>query len=140
MAAFGGKIPKDVERCTLTLADVKKICQMLCAAKNDKVDIIYLGCPHLKYYEVRQIARMIEGKRVNGNVHFWMQTDTPSYYMARHHGDAEVIEKAGGKIYHSTCFGGLPLRDLGSDVNIATNSFKAVKLMGGQGLFLRRHA
>ncbi len=93
----------------------------------------YVGCPLLTYYEVRQIARMIEGKRVNGNVNFWVQTDTPSYYMARHHGDAEVIEEAGGKIYHSTCFGALPLRDLGSDVNIATNSFKAVKLMGGQG-------
>ncbi len=132
-AAFGGKIPRDVEKFTLTLADVKEVYKMLTSAKNDKVDIIYLGCPLLTYYEVRQIARMIEGKKVNKNVHFWAQTDTPSYYMAYYYGDAQVIEKAGGKIFHSTCFGSLPLRDLGNDVNIATNSFKAVKLMGGQG-------
>jgi len=132
-AAFGGKIPKDVERFTLTLADVKEIYQMLCSAKNDKVDIVHVGCPHLTYYEIRQIARLIDGKKVNENVHFWVQTDTPSYYMAHHHGEAQVIEKAGGKMYHSTCFGLLPLRDWGSDLNIASNSFKQIKLFGGQG-------
>jgi len=132
-AAFGGKVPKDVEKFTITLADVKEIYQMLCSAKNEKVDIVHVGCPHLTYYEIRQIARLIEGKKVNKNVYFWAQTDTPSYYLARHHGEAQVIEKAGGKIFHSTCFGLLPLRDWGSDLNIATNSFKQIKLFGGQG-------
>ncbi|MBC8421201.1 MAG: DUF521 domain-containing protein [Desulfobacterales bacterium] len=57
----------------------------------------------------------------------------PTYYMVCHHGEAQAIEKAGGKIYHSTCFGLLPLRDWGKDLNIATNSFKGIKLFGGQG-------
>lgn len=132
-AAFGGKIPKDVDRFCITLADVKEIYQMLCSAKSDKVDIVHVGCPHLTYYEIRQMARLIDGKKVNGNVYCWAQTDTPSYYLAHHHGEAQVIERAGGKIYHSTCFGLLPLRDWGSDLNIATNSFKGIKLFGGQG-------
>lgn len=132
-AAFGGKIPANVERFVITLADVKEIYEMLCSAKGDKVDIVHVGCPHLTYLEVQQIARMVEGKKVNSNVHFWVQTDTPTYYMAKHHGDADIIEKAGGKIFHSTCFGLLPIRDWGSDLNIATNSFKGIKLFGGQG-------
>jgi predicted aconitase len=132
-AAFGGKIPKDVERFTITLADVKEIYQMLCSAKSDKVDIVHMGCPHLSYGEIRQIARLIEGKKVSENVYFWVQTDTPTYYLAHHHGEAHVIEKAGGKIFHSTCFGLLPLRDWGKNLNIATNSFKQIKLFGGQG-------
>ena len=132
-AAFGGKIPKDVEKFTITLADIKETYEMLCSAKSDKVDIVHVGCPHLTYREVRQIAGMIEGKKVNDNVYLWVQTDTPTYYMAHHYGEAQVIEKAGGKIYHSTCFGILPLRDWGDDLNIATNSFKGIKLFGGQG-------
>jgi predicted aconitase len=104
---------KDVEKFTITLTDVKEIYQMLCSAKSDKVDIVHVGCPHLTYYEIRQIARLIEGKKVNENVYFWVQTDTPSYYLAHHHGEAQVIEKAGGKIFPSTCFGLLPLRDWG---------------------------
>ncbi|MBU1275761.1 MAG: aconitase X catalytic domain-containing protein [Proteobacteria bacterium] len=132
-AAFGGKIPKNVERIILSLDDIKHVYQTLCSAKSDKVDIVHVGCPHLTYYEIRQIASMIEGKKVNDNVYFWVQTDTPTYYMAHHHGEADIIEKAGGKIYHSTCFGLLPIRDWGNDLNIATNSFKGVKLFGGQG-------
>jgi predicted aconitase len=132
-AAFGGNIPNNVEKFTLTLSDVKDIYQMLCSAKNEKVDIVHVGCPHLTYYEVRQIAEMIDGKKVNKDVYFWVQTDTPTYYMAHHHGEAQAIEKAGGKIFHSTCFGLLPLRDWGNDLNIATNSFKGIKLFGGQG-------
>lgn len=132
-AAFGGTIPKDVEKFTITLADMKETYEKLYSAKSDKVDIVHVGCPHLTYNEIRQIAGLIEGKKVNDNVYFWAQTDTPTYYMAHHHGEAQVIEKAGGKIYHSTCFGLLPLRDWGNDLNIATNSFKGIKLFGGQG-------
>ncbi len=132
-AAFGGTIPKDTEKFLITLADLKATYQMLQSAKGDEVDIVHVGCPHLSYYEIRQIAQLIEGKKVSENVHLWVQTDTPSYYLAHHHGEAQVIEEAGGKIYHSTCFGLLPLRDWGSDLNIATNSFKGIKLFGGQG-------
>lgn len=132
-AAFGGSIPKDVEKISLGLADIQEVYRILCSAKTDKVDIVHVGCPHLTYNEIRQIAQMIDGKKVKEDVYFWVQTDTPTYYMAHHHGEAAVIEKAGGKIYHSTCFGLLPLRDWGDDLNIATNSFKGVKLFGGQG-------
>ncbi len=132
-AAFGGTIPMNVEKFTLSSTDLKERYQKLSSAKNDRVDIIYLGCPHITYTEIRQIARMLDGKRVSARVNFWVQTDTPSYYMAQYYGEAKVIENAGGKIYHSTCFGALPIRDFGTDVNVATNSFKAIKLMGGQG-------
>ena len=132
-AAFGGTIPKGVEKIELTLDDVKEMYQTLCSAQSDRVDMVHVGCPHLTYQEIRQIARLLEGKKVNPNVYLWIQTDTPTYYMARHHGEARIIEAAGGKIYHSTCFGLLPIRDWGDDLNIATNSFKGIKLFGGQG-------
>ena len=132
-AAFGGKVPANVERHIITLDDVREYYRKLDSAKSDKVDIVVFGCPHLTYDEVRQIARLIEGRKVSPNVHMWVQTDTPSYHMARDNGEAKIIEDAGGKIYHSTCMGMNPVRTWSHDLNIATNSFKYVKLGGGFG-------
>ena len=53
--------------------------------------------------------------------------------MARDNGKAKMVEDAGGKIYYSTCMGANPVRNWSRDLNIATNSFKYVKLGGGFG-------
>ena len=132
--AFGGKIPADVERIHLKFADVQAMYAELRTAKNDKVDIVHFGCPHLLYEEVQQIARAIKGKKVHKDVYLWVQTDTPSYLMAQHYGEAKIIEDAGGKIYHQTCWGMNALSvDWGSDFTVATNSFKQFKIFGGLG-------
>lgn len=133
-AAFGGKVPAGIERIHLSLADVKAMYQELRTAKTDKVDIVHMGCPLLIYEEVQQIARLIKGKKVHKDVMLWVQTDTPSYYMAKHYGDAKIIEDAGGKIYHQTCWGMNALSvDWGSNFTVATNSFKQFKIFGGLG-------
>ncbi|MHC1745426.1 MAG: aconitase X [Syntrophobacteraceae bacterium] len=133
-AAFGGEVPADVERIRLTLDDVKAMYAELRTAKTNKVDIVHMGCPLLIYEEIQQIARAIKGKTVHKDVMLWVQTDTPSYYMAQHYGDARIIEEAGGKIYHQTCCGMDQLSvDWGSDFNVATNSFKQFKIFGGLG-------
>jgi predicted aconitase len=132
--AFGGKVPKDVERIRLTLDDVKAMYQELHTAKTDKVDIVHMGCPLLIYEEIHQIAQAIKGKKVHKDTMLWVQTDTPSYYMAQFYGDAKIIEDAGGKIYHQTCWGMNALSvDWGSNFNVATNSFKQFKIFGGLG-------
>lgn len=133
-AAFGGKVPAGVERIKLSLKDVKAMYQELRTAKDDKVDIVHMGCPLLIYEEIQQIARLIKGKKVNKDVMLWVQADTPSYLMAQHYGDAKIIEDAGGKIYHQTCWGMNALAvDWGSDFTVATNSFKQFKIFGGLG-------
>ncbi len=53
--------------------------------------------------------------------------------MAHHYGDAQIIEQAGGKIYHQTCMGMTPFRHYPKGITIATDSFKYVKLGAGFG-------
>jgi predicted aconitase len=91
------------------------------------------GCPHATLDEVREIARLVKGKKVKEGVQLWVQTDTPSYFMAQHYGDAKTIEDAGGKIYHQTCMAMTPMRHYPKGTTIATDSFKYVKLGGGFG-------
>ena len=80
------------------------------------------------------IARAIQGKKVHPDVMMWAQTDTPSYNMAKHYGEAKIIEDAGGKIYHQTCAGmNMLSKDWGSNFTVATSSFKQIKIFGGLG-------
>lgn len=136
-AAFKGKMPKDPERYTLTLDDVieqvRYLNNIAPATGDREVDIVCMGCPHLTFEEIREIARLVKGRKVKEGVHLWVQTDTPSYFMAQHYGDTKIIEDAGGRIYHQTCMGMNPMRQYPKGITIATDSFKYVKLLGGMG-------
>jgi predicted aconitase len=138
--AFKGKMPKNPERFTVTMDDIvemyRHINNIAPAAGPERakpVDIVIVGCPVATFEEVREIARLVKGKKVKDGVHLWVQTDTPSYHMAHHYGDAQIIEAAGGKIYHQTCMAMNPMRHYPKGTCIATDSFKYVKLGGGFG-------
>jgi predicted aconitase len=131
-AAFGGKIPKGVEKIRVTLKDLQSIYEMLNTAEDSDVDIVVTGCPFLNLNEIRGIATKLSGKKIVSSVAFWLQTDIHTYLMAKFLGLTEIIERAGAKIYHDTCMGNGPADKWGK-VNIATDSFKNIKLFGGRG-------
>ena len=139
-AAFKGKMPKNPERYTVTMEDVVEMYRHLNAIapapgpeKAKPVDIVFFGCPHATWDEVREVARLIKGKKVKDGVKLWVQTDTPTYFMAQHYGDTKTIEDAGGHITHQTCIAMSPIRHYPKGTVIATDSFKYVKLGGGFG-------
>ncbi|MBF0529108.1 MAG: DUF521 domain-containing protein [Deltaproteobacteria bacterium] len=136
-AAFKGKMPKNPERYKVTMTDIVDMygyLNKIAPATGEKdVDIVIMGCPHLTFEEVREIARLVKGKKLKEGVCLWIQTDTPSYWMAHQYGDTKIIEEAGGKIFHQTCTAMIPMRYYPKNLTIATDSFKFVKLGGGFG-------
>ena len=140
-AAFKGKMPKNPERFKITMDDIVEmyhhINNIAPAPGPDRakpVDIVIFGCPVATFEEVREIARLLKGKKVKPGVMLWVQTDTPNYHLAHEYGDAQIIEAAGGKIYHQTCMAMNPVRHYPQGITIATDSFKYVKLGGGFGM------
>ena len=140
-AAFKGKMPKNPERFTVTMDDIVEMYRHINniapapgPERAKPVDIVIFGCPHATFEEVREVARLLKGKKVKEGVMLWVQTDTPSYHMAHQYGDAKIIEEAGGKIYHQTCMAMNPVRHYPQGITIATDSFKYVKLGGGFGM------
>jgi len=131
-AAFGGRIPKGVEKIEVGVSDLRAVYESLNTAPDNSVDIIVTGCPFLDLREVRDLAVKLSGKKISTNVAFWVQTDIQTYLMAKFFGFIETIEKAGAKIYHSCCMGNGPAEKWGR-VHIATDSFKNIKLFGGRG-------
>ena len=138
--AFKGNMPKNPERFTITMDDVVEMFRHINAIapapgpdSAKPVDIVIFGCPHATFEEVREVARLLKGKKVKEGVMLWVQTDTPNYHMAHQYGDAQIIEEAGGKIFHQTCMVMTPFRHYPKPLTIATDSFKYAKLGGGMG-------
>ena len=131
-AAFGGNIPKGVEKIRVTINDLQSVYEMLNTAEDSDVDIVVMGCPFLSLNEIREIATKLSGKKMSSNVAFWLQTDIPTYLVAKFLGLINIIEETGAKIYHDTCMTNGPA-DKWGEVNIATDSFKSIKLFSGHG-------
>ena len=98
-AAFKGKMPKNPERFTVTMDDIVEMYRHINnitpapgPERAKPVDIVIFGCPLATFEEVREIARLLKGKKVKEGVMLWVQTDTPSYHMAHQYGDAQIIE------------------------------------------------
>ena len=139
-AAFKGKMPKNPERFKVTMEDITEMYRYLNSLAPapgpdgaKPVDVVIIGCPHATLDEVREVARLVKGRKVKPGVLLWVQTDTPTYFMAHHYGDAKIIEDAGGRIYHQTCMAFNPFRHYPKNLTVATSSFKYVKLCAGFG-------
>lgn len=93
--------------------------------KNDKVDMVVLGCPHCTIQELKKIASILSGKKIGNERRLWIGSPYQTYYLAQTMGYSQVIEKAGGVI-SSSCMATIPDSPIPNDVEIiATNSFKA---------------
>lgn len=102
-AAFGGRIPQ--EKINITYTEIKKGYEMLTKADTDKTDAVVFGCPHCSLTFIGQIARMLEGKKVNSGVRFWIATSKYIQMLARQMGLVDIIEKAGGLVLADVCLG-----------------------------------
>ncbi|MDR3149849.1 MAG: aconitase X catalytic domain-containing protein [Oscillospiraceae bacterium] len=106
-AAFNGIAPKRV--ITIGERELKATYEKLNYRAADKVDMVYLGCPHLNIVELMQIAGKLEGKRVK--IPVWIMTTPWLYDVAKNLGYLKIFTDAGAKLMDGTCpaaMGGLP--------------------------------
>jgi cis-L-3-hydroxyproline dehydratase len=66
-------------------------------------DLVHVGCPHASFEEIRQYARLLEGKRVKDGVELWVTTSRSVRNMAAEAGLLAVLERAGAKVISDTC-------------------------------------
>ncbi len=90
------------------------------ACYDEKIDLVALGCPHCSIDELRQIAKMLGGKKIKSGL--WVCTSRKVADGAKE--ERLIIEKSGGKVVCDTCMVVAPLEEMGCK-NIAVNSGKA---------------
>jgi len=93
-------------------------------AMNDdsEVDIVSIGCPHCSLKEIRQLTKLLEGKKVKKE--FWICVARPIKKIADQMGYSKTIEDSGAKIACDTCMVVAPIK--GRFKALATNSAKSI--------------
>ena len=88
---------------------------------SEEPDMVFLGCPHCSFNEVKRIAEIIRGRKVKPDVRFWVCTSR--YVREKAEADVKTIEAAGGRVVSDTCAVVTWVKELGVET-LMTNSAK----------------
>lgn len=97
--AFGRKEPK--RKVVITDEDLKNILEEISEKGTRKIDFAMFGCPHFTLDQVREIARIVVGRKLE--VPMWILTSSHTKEMADRTGLLQIIRAAGGEVVEDTC-------------------------------------
>ncbi len=101
-AAFGTRGFADSLR--YGAAERRRVYQDLNSRASDRaVDYVMLGCPHAALEQLREAARLLEGKRISGNCRMWIFTSRAIKAEAEQQNLTRVFKEAGVALLTDTC-------------------------------------
>jgi len=118
--ALGGKKP--VAEYTLGRRELQEAYALANTTEEKDIDFILLGCPHLTMRELRDLAEILEGKKMHDGVKLVAVTTNLLYEQAREMGYIDAIVNSGAEVTCNMCIAFAGTQVKGS---IATNSLKA---------------
>jgi hypothetical protein len=92
---------EETEKISVDSKQIKQTVEELSKASTGQPDLVFLGCPHCSFSEMKRIARLIEGRRVKDGTEFWVCTSCHVRRMAK--GYVKTIENAGGHVLDGVC-------------------------------------
>lgn len=126
-AAFGGRVP--AEAITVTDADIEAV-YARDAYRDDGGTIVVFSGPQLSLFEMQDLARRFEGRRVAPGMAAVATTSPMVWAEARRLGYAQALEAAGVTLLQGVCFYILQrlsaIRSENGWTNLVSNSGKLV--------------
>jgi len=116
------------ETIEVTRASLDEVKARLSTGVAADIDLVTFGCPHASVNEVKEIASLLEGKRIRNGVTLWVCTSRAVKEMSKKLGYVATVEAAGGLVVADTCMVVAPIEEMGH-VTTATNSGKAAKYL-----------
>ncbi|MBI4610595.1 MAG: aconitase X catalytic domain-containing protein [Candidatus Rokubacteria bacterium] len=99
--AFGNRKPR--ETIVVAPGDLDLTYRSF-APEKEEVDLVVFGTPHLSIFEVRRLARLLEGKKAHPNTMLLLTTNAQVKAMADQFGYTKVIEATGARIVVGVCY------------------------------------
>jgi len=90
-----------LEKISVDQKAIAQTVRRLTTASTEKPDLVFIGCPHCSFEEIRQIAELTRNKKVKNGIEFWVCTSRHVKEQAKK--EVEKIEKSGGHIITDTC-------------------------------------
>ncbi|MGI6028426.1 MAG: aconitase X [Candidatus Heteroscillospira sp.] len=100
-AALAGHEPQG--HIVITQEEYDKSVDFLCDKDSADVQLIVLGCPHYSLEELRDVSRLLDGKKIADNVNLQIWTDMTMQQLAVVNGYAKIIEDSGAHLLNSAC-------------------------------------
>lgn len=125
-AALGGRQP--LSEFTLGQNEIDEAYALANTATGTDINFILMGCPHLTMRELRDVAEVLDGKKIHPDVTLIATTTRLLLEQATDMGYVDAIRKAGGKVVPDMCIAFAGTQATGT---IATNSIKAVFFYAG---------
>jgi predicted aconitase len=135
--AYGGRAPSAA--LDFGDAEYRRTYAELCGTARDRdVDLVMIGCPHATLAQVREVCRLLAGRKVHPDSALWVFTPRALRLVAEQNGYAQVLADAGAALMSDTCPAIGQFLPRGTRV-IATDSAKQVHylpaIMNVQGWF-----
>lgn len=129
--AFGGPPPKptDIDEAMLE-AFFNSYNQ------EQRIDVVVFSAPQLSLFELRQLAGLLEGRKLAKGVQLFATTSPEIGSGARRIGLLDKITASGAVVLEGTCFYQMYAREMGQAngwKRIATNSAKLSNIIAGYG-------
>ena len=116
-AAFGGKRPR--RTVVITRQHLERALRKISVEEGGKVEFALLGCPHYTPRQLRQVAELVEGKRLKTEI--WICTSFFAKEVARRTGMLAQLEKAGVHLVEDTCIDQPCWNHLGGKLGVTTD-------------------
>jgi len=105
--------------------NIKQVYEKLSTSTESKVDLVILGCPHFSLNQIKDVALLLDGKRVHEDVLLWVFMPAGLKDLAKGQYFGRIIEMAGGTIMIDTCPAVMQIKP--EQVNVvASNSAKQI--------------
>lgn len=129
-AALGDR--KASEKISVGRKEMRSSFEKLTTTRKEEVDLVCFGCPHCSIPQIREIASLLEGKKVHPNTRLWVATSGHLKNMARQMGYVEKIERAGGLVTTDLCVApGAPFHLVKGVKTVATNTARGAYFIPG---------
>jgi hypothetical protein len=99
--AFQGKSPK--ARYVFDDKAKKAVVDKLTTVRDGVIDHVMIGCPHASLEEIRLVAELLDGKKIDSNIKFEVWTPRAIRSNAEDMGYVKIIEEAGGMVLSDSC-------------------------------------
>jgi len=103
MVRFSNNLTPSKDRIDIIEIDGKEILNVRSRFSSLDVDIVYLGCPHLSLAEVRELAMLLQKRRVKNGKSLLLYTSISAYKIANEEGLVRIIESSGARIFAGAC-------------------------------------
>jgi hypothetical protein len=89
------------ESLTASSEDINNTINDLNTATEQKPDLVFIGCPHCSLIEIKQVADLMDGRRVKPGTEFWVCTSNYVKEIAKNY--VQRIERSGGHVLAGVC-------------------------------------